>query len=90
MARRGQAVPAGWPSREEFLMIFAAPVVGRILAACAASQATAAVLPNDGATSQTSAIEGRGGVNAAAFAQTLDNVEQAPAPKPPHADIVTL
>lgn len=89
MARGGQMVRTGPPSREEFPMIFAAPIVGRILASCAASQAAASVLPGDGATSAIPAIDGRGGVNAAAFAQTLDNV-QAPAPKPPHADIVTL
>jgi hypothetical protein len=71
-------------------MIFAAPVVGRILAACATSQASPAVLPSDDATSATPAIDGRSGVNTAAFTQTLDNVEQAVAPKPPHADIVTL
>ena len=71
-------------------MIFAAPIVGKILASCAASQAAAAVLPGDSATSATPAVDGRGGVNAAAFAQTLDNVAQAPAPKPPHTDIVTL
>ena len=60
-------------------MIFAAPIVGRILAACATSQASAAVSPTDGATSATPAIDGRGGVNAAAFTQTLDNVEQTAA-----------
>jgi hypothetical protein len=71
-------------------MIFAAPIVGRVLAACAASQASTAVLPTDGAPSGTPAIDGRGGVNSAAFTQALDNVEQAAAPKPPHTDVVTL
>jgi hypothetical protein len=71
-------------------MIFAAPVVGRILAACATSHASAAILTGDGAAGATSSIDGRGAVNAAAFTQALDNVEQPPAPKPPHTDVVTL
>jgi len=71
-------------------MIFAAPIVGRVLAACAASQASTAVLPGDGASIGTPAIEGRGGLNSAAFTQALDGVQQTAAPKPPHTDVVTL
>ena len=71
-------------------MIFAAPVVGRILASCAASHLSAAIAPAAGATSATPAVDGRGGVSAAAFTQALDDVEQAPAPKPPRANIMSL
>ncbi len=70
-------------------MNFAAPVVGRVLAACAAPRASAAVLPGDSAASAISGVEGRGAANAAAFAQALDNVAPPTAPKPPHTDVVT-
>ncbi len=71
-------------------MIFAAPVVGRILAACAASEASASVAPTDHATSATLPIGGNGAVNATEFAQTLNRVEQTAASKAPHATIATL
>ena len=71
-------------------MIFAAPVVGRILAACAASQASAIASPADSPTTANLQIAGGEAVNTAAFAQTLNHVEQAAASKPPHATIATV
>jgi hypothetical protein len=68
-------------------MIFAAPIVGRVLAACAASQARASASSADSVTAAIPQIGGGEAANTAVFAQTLDNVEQAAAPKPPHAAI---
>ena len=70
-------------------MIFAVPVVGRILAACAASEASASALPTDGATSANLQTGGSDAVNTAAFAQTLNNIEHAAASKAPLAAIAT-
>jgi hypothetical protein len=82
--------PASLCVNEEFRVIFAAPVVGRILAACAASQASASVSPTDNATTANLQIGGGETVNAAAFGQTLNNVEKAAASQPPHAVIPTI
>ena len=51
-------------------MIFAAPIVGRVLAACAAPHAAAAVLPSVGETNETAAVEGRGALRDKTFVLT--------------------
>lgn len=71
-------------------MIFAVPVLGRILAACAASEASASASPTGNTTSANLQTGGGDAVNTAAFTQTLNNIEHAAASKAPLATIATL
>jgi hypothetical protein len=70
-------------------MIFAVPVVGRILAACAASEASTSASPTENTTRPNLQTSGADAVNPAAFTQTLNKLEHAAASKAPLATIAT-
>ena len=68
-------------------MIFALPIVGKILAGFAASEAGAAASPAQ-RVGQASLQGGlSGAVNPADFAQTLDNLDKSAAAKAAHGSI---